>query len=175
MTWIWQRSDWPDFSWDKALLRKAEEHFLLGTGVFVGTWKHLRSIDQEQLVVEAIGTEALRTSEIEGEILDRASVQSSVRMQLGLDTGKRRVKPAEQGIAEMMVNLYRSFAEPLSGEMLFAWHRMVTKGRSDLRDIGRYRSDNEPMQVVSGAIHAPKAHFEAPPASRVPKEMARFV
>lgn len=175
MTWIWQKPDWPAFSWDETLLRKAEEHFVLGTGVFMGTWKHLRSIDQEQLVVEAIGTEALRTSEIEGEILDRASVQSSVRIQLGLDTGKRRVKPAEQGIAEMMVNLYRSFSEPLSDEMLFGWHRMLTKGRSDLKDIGRYRTDNEPMQVVSGAIHRPKVHFAAPPTSKVAREMTRFV
>jgi Fic family protein len=173
--WNWQRPDWPDFSWNSARLRKAEEHFLVGTGVLAGTVKHLGLADRERLTVEAIGAEAVTTSEIEGEILDRASVQSSIRGQLGLETDNRRVKPAEQGIAEMMVDLYRSFALPLSGEMLFAWHRMLVKGRADLRDIGRYRTDDEAMQVVSGAIHAPKVHFEAPPASKVPKEMARFV
>jgi len=175
MTWNWQRPDWRNFSWNTAHLRKVEEHFLVGAGVFAGTVKYLGLTDREQLTVEAISAEAVTTSEIEGEILDRASVQSSIRRQLGLETDNRRVKPAEQGIAEMMVDLYRSFPEPLSEEMLFAWHRMLVKGRGDLRDIGRYRSDDEAMQVVSGAIHAPKVHFEAPPSSRMPREMARFV
>jgi Fic family protein len=85
------------------------------------------------------------------------------------------VKPAEQGIAEMMVSLYRSFSEPLSDELLFGWHKMLTNGRRDVKNIGRYRTDDEPMQVVSGSLHAPKVHFEAPPSAKVPKEMARFV
>lgn len=78
MTWNWQQPDWPDFSWDAVRLRKAEEHFLVGTGVFAGTVKHLPDFDQEQLKVEAITTEAVTTSEVEGEVLDRASVQSSI-------------------------------------------------------------------------------------------------
>ena len=175
MTWNWQRPDWPNFSWNRGRLRKAEKHFLVGAGVFAGTVKYLGLTDRNQLTVEAIGAEAVTTSEIEGEMLDRASVQSSIRAQFGLETDNRRVKPAEQGIAEMIVDLYRSFAEPLSEESLFAWHRMLVKGRGDLRDIGRYRTDDEAMQVVSGAIHAPRVHFEAPPSSRMPKEMARFV
>src|SRR5260370_3507662 len=108
MTWNWQQPDWPNFFWDEARLRKAEQHFLVGTGVFAGTLKHLPESDQEQLTIEAISTEAVTTSEIEGEILDRASVQSSIRRQLGLTTDKRRVAPAEEGISEMMVALYRS-------------------------------------------------------------------
>lgn len=175
MTWNWQQSDWPNFRWDAARLRKAEEHFLLGTGRFAGVNEHLGDEDQEQLTVEAISSEALTTSEIEGEMLDRASVQSSIRRQLGLATDRRRVKPAEQGIAEMMVSLYRSFAEPLSQEMLCAWHRMLTNERRDLQNIGRYRTGEEPMQVVSGRLYAPKVHFEAPPSRMVPKEMAGFV
>lgn len=144
-------------------------------GSFAGSLKHLESTDQEQLIVEAISTEALTTSEIEGEILDRASVQSSIRRQLGLETDHRKVKPAEQGIAEMMVDLYRSFSEPLTDDMLFAWHRMLVKGRKDLKNVGAYRTEREAMQVVSGAIYSPRVHFEAPPASKVPKEMARFM
>jgi len=175
MTWNWQQSDWPNFTWDAARLRKAEEQFLLGSGMFAGTIKHLGDKDREQLTIESISTEALTTSEIEGEILDRASVQSSIRRQLGLATDYRRVKPAEQGIAEMMVSLYRSFAGPLSDDMLFEWHKMLTNGRRDLKDIGRYRTDNEPMQVVSGSLHAPKVHFEAPPSEKLPKEMALFL
>src|SRR6476660_3378399 len=175
MTWNWQKLDWPHFSWDRARLAKAEEQFLLEAGVFVGTVKHLGKDDREQLTVEAMSTEALTTSEIEGEILDRASVQSSIRRQLGLASDNRRVAPAEQGIAEVMVDLYRQFAEPLSDEMLFTWHWMLVHGRRDLKDIGRYRTEEEPMQVVSGAIYEPKVHFETPPSSAVPHEMKEFV
>ena len=175
MTWNWQQPDWPGFSRDQTLLRKAEEHFLIGSGMFVGTIKHLDAIDQERLTIEAISLEALTTSEIEGEILDRASVQSSVRKQLGVATDDRPVVAAEQGIAEMMVDLYLSFAEPLSDEKLFRWHQMLVKGRKDLKDLGRYRRSDEAMQVVSGAPYAPKVHFEAPPSARVPEEMTQFL
>jgi Fic family protein len=122
-----------------------------------------------------MSTEAVTTSEIEGEILDRASVQSSLRKQLGLATDERRARPAERGIAEMMVDLYRSFAEPLSEETLFRWHRMAMSGSPNLREVGCYRTSREPMQVVSGPIHEPRVHLEAPPSSRVPSEMERFV
>jgi len=174
MDWNWQQPDWPHFTWDASRLRKAEEHFLLGSGMFAGVIKHLDDNQQQQLTVEAISAEALTTSEIEGEILDRASVQSSIRRQLGLATDHRRVKPAEQGIAEMMVSLYRSFEEPISEKLLFDWHKWLTNGRRDLKDIGCYRTGSEPMQVVSGSLHAPKVHFEAPPSSQVPDEMGRF-
>lgn len=176
MLWNWQRSDWPNFVWDKARLAEAERQFLLGGGVLVGAVKHLGDNDCNQLIIEAMSSEALTTSEIEGEMLDRASVQSSIRRQLGLTTDKRRVRPAEQGIAEMMVDLYRTSAKPLTAEMLFAWHRMVMSGRQhDLKDIGGYRTGGEPMQVVSGNIDAPKVHFEAPPSSELAQEMKRFI
>ena len=175
MTWNWQEPDWPHFSWDKKRLAKSEEQFLLETGEFLGAAKHLGPGDREQLTVDAMSSEAITTSEIEGEILDRASVQSSIRKELGLAADKRKAKPSEQGIAEMMVDLYRRFSEPLSDEMLFAWHRMLVQGRDDLRDIGRYRTGEEPMQVVSGAIYAPRVHFEAPPSAAMPREMKDFV
>lgn len=175
MTWNWQRPEWPNFTWNSDLLKRAEEQFLLGGGMFAGTFQHLGADDKDQLTIEALSAEALTTSEIEGEILDRASVQSSIRQQLGLGKDKRRVKPAEQGIAEMTVDLYRTFAEPLSDEILFGWHRMVTNGRRDLKDIGAYRTHKTPMQVVSGALYDPKVHFEAPPSSAVPREMKRFI
>jgi Fic family protein len=175
MTWNWQQPGWPAFSWDRARLRKAEEHFLLGAGAFAGTVKHLAQADRERLTVEAMSAEAVTTSEIEGEMLDRTSVQSSIRREFGLETGRRRVKPAEQGIAEMMVDLHRSFAAPLSEKMLFAWHAMMFQARADLKSIGAFRRDKAAMQVVSGGIHAPRVHFEAPPSSTIPKEMARFI
>jgi Fic family protein len=175
MTWNWQKPDWPTFRWDRTRLEAPEKQFLVGGGVFVGTVRHLAKEERDQLTIEAMSTEAITTSEIEGEILDRASVQSSLRKQLGIATNERRVRPAERGIAEMMVDLYRSFAEPFSEETLFRWHRMVMSGGRNLRDVGRYRTGAEPMQVVSGSVHEPEVHFEAPPSSRVPSEMKRFV
>ena len=141
----------------------------------MGSVRHLEKEERDQLTIEAMSTEAVTTSEIEGETLDRASVQSSIRKQLGLATEERRMRPAERGIAEMMVDLYRSFAEPLTEEMLYRWHRMLLSGSRNLRDVGRYRGGAEPMQVISGPIDEPKVHFEAPPSERVAPEMERFL
>jgi Fic family protein len=175
MAWNWQNPDWPNFKWDRSRMNAAEEQFLLGAGVVIGTAKHLGEDERNQLLVEAMSGEALTTSEIEGEILNRASVQSSVQRQLGLAADKRRATPAEQGIAEMMVDLFRSSAEPLSNQMLYRWHQMVAAGRKDLIDIGRFRTGKEPMQVISGRIGAQRVHFEAPPSKQVPSEMKRFI
>src|SRR5262249_29626979 len=136
MTWNWQKRDWPKFTWNRQRLDLAEKEFLVGGGVFVGAVRHLGEDERNQLIVEAMSTEAVTTSEIEGEILDRASVQSSIQRQLGLAADNRRPAPAERGISEMMVTLYETFATPLSGGMLFAWHRMLMGGRQDLTDVG---------------------------------------
>jgi Fic family protein len=175
MIWNWQHPDWPNFTWDPTKIAGAEDQFLLGSGVVIGSVKHLDEQEHQHLLVELMSGEAVTTSKIEGEVLNRTSVQSSIQRQLGLAEDKRRASPAEHGIAEMMVDLYRSFREPLSQEMLFSWHRMVTAGRRDLADTGRYRAGNEPMQIVSGRIGASKVHFEAPPSERVSSEMNRFI
>src|SRR5258708_13671529 len=96
MTWNSLQPDWPNFSWEKARLRKAEEHFLVGAGVFAGALTHLPQSDHEQLMIEAISTEAVTTSEIEGEILDRARVQPSILRQTGLAADRRRIAPPEK-------------------------------------------------------------------------------
>ncbi len=175
MRWNWQQPDWPHFTWKQDRLNLAEQQFLVGGGVLLGTVKHLGEDERNQLTVEAMSTEALTTSEIEGEILDRASVQSSIQRQLGLAADNRRVAPREQGVAEMMVDLYQTFSAPLSEEVIFGWQRMLMSGRTDVKDVGRYRTSDEPMQVVSGALGVPKIHFEAPPSARVPREMASFM
>ena len=176
MKWNWQQPDWPDFKWDRSQISIAEEQFLLGAGVAIGAVKHLGEDDRNQLLVEIMSGEAVTTSAVEGEVLNRAGVQSSILRQLGLASpDKRRVMPAEQGIAEMMVDLNQSFSQPISNEVLFGWHRMVTSGRKDLADIGRYRASQEPIQIISGPIGAPTVHFEAPPSKQVPAEMRRFV
>lgn len=174
MTWNWQEPDWPNFRFQPERLVEREAAFLRQSGVIVGTVKHLPDDERLPLVVDLMSTEALKTSEIEGDLLDRDSVQSSLRRQFGLQTDARRVAPAEQGIAQVLTDLYRRFAEPLDERTLFQWHSWLMQGRSDLHDVGTYRIHSEPMQVVSGAIHAPKVHFEAPPSANVPQEMERF-
>ncbi len=173
--WNWQKAEWPNFRFDSGPLEKVESDFLLQAGTLGGTLKHAGDEDRQSLVVSLISDEAVQTSEIEGEILNRDSVQSSIRKQLGLPTDSRKISPAEQGIAEMLSDLYQHSQEPLTEKTLLKWHAMLTNGRRDLRDIGRYRRGNDPMQVVSGALHDPKVHFEAPPADAVPREMQKFL
>nr|WP_231708429.1 DUF4172 domain-containing protein [Sphingomonas populi] len=119
--------------------------------------------------------EAVDSSAIEGEILDRASVQSSLEKHLGIKADHRRANAAEAGAAELMANLFRSHREPVSDATLFHWHALLMNGRRDLADIGRYRTHADPMQIVSGALHASKVHFEAPPSQAVPTEMKAFI
>lgn len=175
MIWNWQQPDWPNFTYNKAKLADFERHLLLNAGILFGAYKHLNDADKQYITIELISNEALKTSAIEGEYLDRDSLQSSICRQFGLKTDQRKVSAAEQGIAEVMVDLYQNFAIPLSHNMLHAWHTMLTNGRRDLNDIGRYLTQNEPMQIVSGAIYNPKIHFAAPPAAQVPAEMQRFI
>ncbi|MBU2581129.1 MAG: Fic family protein [Alphaproteobacteria bacterium] len=175
MTWNWQQPDWPEFTYDDKALAALEDTFFHRAGILLGTLKHMGQDDQSELRVDLISMEAIKTSQIEGEILNRDSVQSSIRRNFGLDTDNRRIGPAERGIAEMMVDLHRTFDKRLSHAKLFAWHKMLSSGRTDLTDIGRYRTHASPMQVVSGAIHDPKVHFEAPPSATMKSEMDRFL
>ncbi|MBX7210406.1 MAG: Fic family protein [Verrucomicrobiaceae bacterium] len=175
ITWNWQQKDWPIFRYDATKLAPLEAEFLRQAGMFSGAIKHVENDDQQQLIVELISDEAFHTSEIEGEILNRDSLQSSIRRNFGLTTDNRKIPPAEHGIAQMMVELYRKFDTPLSHELLFHWHEMLMNGRRDLIDIGRYRTDEHAMQVVSGRLDSPKVHFEAPPSKVVSKEMNHFI
>ena len=175
MKWNWQQKDWPEFQYDSSALSKLESRFLRQSGMLQGTLKHIGEDDKLHLTVDLMSTEAINTSEIEGEILNRDSVQSSIRRNFGLDTDNQRIPPAEQGIAEMMVDLYQTYNEPLSHSKMFTWHKMLTSGRRDLTDIGRYRTHEDAMQVVSGAIHDPKVHFEAPPSKDMQAEMSQFI
>ena len=175
MAWNWQKNGWPQFTYKKSALANLEARFLHQSGVFLGALKHVSAEDKDTLIVDLMSTEALKTSEIEGEILNRDSLQSSIRRNFGLDAKNQKIPPAEQGIAEMMVDLYKTFNKPLTHEQLFAWHKMLMKGRRDLHDPGAYRTHGDPMQVISGAVHKPKVHFEAPSAKTVHREMTQFI
>ncbi len=175
MYWNWQQADWPNFTYNRSDLDALESQFLLDAGLLFGAFKHLNEEEKQQLTIELISNEALKTSEIEGEYLNRESLQSSIRRQFGLNTDHRKIPAAEQGIAEVMVDLYRNYQPLLSHTTLFEWHKMLTTGRRDLKDIGQYRTHSEPMQIVSGALYSPKVHFEAPPSSRMHQEMEQFI
>ncbi len=175
MVWNWQQPDWPHFRYEELSLVGYDNRLLLGAGLLFGAFKHLDEEEKSQLTIELISNEALKTSKIEGEYLDRDSLQSSIRRQLGLSSDNRRISAAEQGIAQVMVDLYQEFQSPLSHDTLFNWHIMLTNGRRDLNDIGRYRTHQEPMQIVSEPIHSPRVNYEAPPSTQVMSEMSRFI
>src|ERR1700681_908773 len=148
MTWNWQQPDWPEFDYDRAALEPLERRFLLHAGAFIGACKHIGADDQETLKIELISDEAVKTSEIEGEILDRDSVQSSLRHQFGLGAERPGVKPAERGVSQMIVDLYRGFAAPLTDKTMFVWHSMLLGGDRSIQVIGGYRTHADPMQVI---------------------------
>jgi Fic family protein len=175
MNWNWQNSGWPNFTYDSKALEPLEKRFLLRSGEFIGAFRHIGADDRDILKIELIGDEAVKTSEIEGEMLDRDSVQSSLRHQFGLGAERPGITTAERGIANMMVDLYRNFADALADKTMFDWHRMLLGGDRSIRVVGGYRTHAEATQVVSGPIHNRTVHFEAPPSSRVRGEMKRFV
>lgn len=175
MRWNWQKPGWPHFTYDSSALEALEKQFLLQSGEFIGACKHIGSADQDTLKIELIGDEAVKTSAIEGEILDRDSVQSSLRHQFGLGAERPGVAPKERGIAEMMVDLYRNTASPLADKTLFEWHAMLLAGDKTVDTIGGYRKHNEPMQIVSGPDYKRTVHFEAPPSKHLATEMKRFI
>jgi Fic family protein len=173
--WNWQQPDWPHFTYDARRLESQEASFLKQGGTLIGAFKHLRPTQEHELLAETATSEAITTSAIEGEVLDRDSVRSSILRQLGIQTGPRRVGPREEGIARMMLDLFGGNHGPLTHERLCQWHAMIMMGRTDLQVIGGYRAHAEPMQIVSGPIGREIVHFEAPPSSGVRNEMKRFL
>lgn len=174
MLWNWEHAEWPNFLYNSKALEPFEQQFLRQSGEFIGACKHMEADDRETLKIELISEEAVKTSAIEGEILDRDSVQSSLRHQLGLGAERSGILPAERGISEMMVDLYKNFATPLTDATMFSWHKMLLSSDNTISVIGGYRKHAEAMQVVSGPDYKRTVHFEAPPSSRMEAEMKRF-
>lgn len=175
MKWNWQQAEWPHFNFNLKNLAGLEHEFLKASGLLQGTYRHLKDDDKSELTVQLISEEAYKTSEIEGEILNRDSVQSSIRRELGLQADARKITPAEAGIAEMMIDVHKRWKEPLTDKTLFDWNAMLMKGRRDLLNVGCYRTHTDPMQVVSGELGKPRVHFEAPASKNVPGEMKKFL
>ena len=175
MKWNWQSKEWPEFSYDSSALTALETQFLQGSGVFYGAYKHITEDEKQTLLIDIISEEALKTSEIEGEYLSRDSIQSSIKKHFGLIEDIKRIPPAEQGVASVMLDVFENFTDPLSHDTMHAWHTMLMANRTDINNIGGYRTHAEPMQVVSGYAHMPVVHFEAPPSEQMQPEMDAFV
>ncbi|NKB98924.1 MAG: DUF4172 domain-containing protein [Pseudomonadales bacterium] len=174
-TWNWQSQQWPDFTFDPGKLAHLEHDYAHRSGLLLGSTRHIAEDDQTTLTVELMSDEALKTSEIEGEHLNRDSLQSSIRKNLGLNPPARRVSPQEAGVSEMMVDLYQHYDAPLTEELLFEWHSMLCSGRRDLEVVGGYRTHDDPMQIVSNRLDDDKVFFEAPPSETMTTEMGDFL
>ena len=174
--WNWQQDDWPNFNYDKKKIDPLEREYIQEAGISFGIMRSLPESDQKELAVELISDEALNTSEIEGEIFNRDSLQSSIMREFGLAEIVRetRTTPGERGIAKMMKELYAEYQDSLSHEMLFSWHDNLMLGNPKIK-AGKYRTYKEDMQVVSGRIDKPKVHFVAPPSAGIPQEMNQFI
>jgi len=175
MDWNWTLAGWPHFRYDAGVLESSEQRFLMASGEVLGAVRHVSDDERDGLRIELLGDEALKTSAIEGEVLDRASVQSSLRRQFGLTADSRHATPQERGIAELMTDVYRRYTEPLTHDTLFRWHAMLMAGNRNINTIGAYRTHMDAMQIVSGRLDAPTVHFEAPPSKRVVREMRAYI
>ncbi len=180
ITYIYDRSDWPAFRWrdgDIATQLGAVRH---RQGRLLGRMEALGFQLRTEATLLTLTQDALKTSEIEGEMLDPEGVRSSLARRLGLEAaGLRPVDHMADAIAGVVLDATQNHAEPLTVDRLFAWHAALFpsggRGRFPLT-VGAWRTDAfGPMQVVSGQPGRERIHFEAPPASRVPGEMARFL
>lgn len=176
MRWNWQLPDWPRFSYDSEVMQPLETAFLRESGRITGAFSHLDETERARIRIEMLTDEGMQTSQIEGEILDRASVQSSLQESFGGKVDRQRgIGPREKGIADLLVDNWRRFAGPLTDRSLHEWHRKLMQGQLADGSLGRYRSGAAPMQIVSGDPFDPEIHFEAPPSSRVADEMTAFL
>ncbi len=180
MKYIHQLKIWPKFTWDSEkiipLLGNVRNH----QGRLIGRMEMLGFPLRSEAILQTLTLDIVKSSEIEGEILDVAEVRSSIARRLGMDIGglvssDRHV----DGIVEMMVDAVQNFDKPLTQDRLFGWNAsLFPSGRSGMYKItvGAWRSDAQgPMRVVSGAIGRQKVHYEAPEAVRLPMEMDKFL
>lgn len=178
--YLYELADWPAFHWDQNALAKTLADVRHRQGVLIGRMGALGFNLRQEAVLQTLTTDVIKSSEIEGEKHDAEQVRSSVARRLGIDIGA--LQPADrnvEGVVEMVLDATRHYEQPLNAERLFAWQAsLFPAGRSGMHKIkvGAWRDDSTgPMQVVSGAIGKERVHFEAPPASRVDREMQTFL
>lgn len=175
MLWNWELKDWPHFTYNPSSIAQKERQFLLGVGSAFAYLKNVEKQDYQRFVIEILSQEGLESSRIEGEILDRESLQSSIQRHFGLHRTRKYESDKESRMADLLYDVYETFNAPLSHEMLCQWHYNLFKDQSYIADRGLYRTHPDPMQIISRRYDSPKIFFEAPPSLKVPAEMDRFI
>lgn len=178
LSYLWQNSRWPAFTWKAEPLLNLLSQARLAQGLLlqkmVGLGVEL-AMESESRVLTA---ETIKTAAIEGEQLDPASVRSSVARRLGLSTaGLPRSARTVDGLVDVLLDATRHYEVPLSAKRLKGWQAaLFPTGYSGFHKIrvGEWRG-SEPMRVVSGPVGHERVHFEAPPQDRLPLEMAQFL
>ena len=178
--YIWQIHDWPRWQYDLAALAGPMAEVSRAQGLLLGRLVDVGAALRDQASLVALTDDVVKTSEIEGEQLNVASVRSSIARRLGVDIGA--VAPVDryvEGVVEMVLDATTNCQSPVTQARLFGWHAALFptgySGLSRIR-VGDWRDDaNGPMQVVSGPLGRQKVHYEAPPADRLAAETARFL
>ncbi|WP_005031435.1 Fic family protein [Holophaga foetida] len=178
--YIWQNPDWPVWRYDLGALAGLLADVSRAQGMLLGRLADVGLELRGQASLAALTEDVLRTSEIEGELLNAASVRSSIARRLGVEIGALApVDRHAEGVVEMVLDATTRCQEPMSRERLLGWHAaLFPTGYSGLARgrVGTWRDDaGGPMQVVSGAMGRQRVHFEAPPAQGLEAEMARFL
>lgn len=175
MKYNWQLPDWPDFKFNLQLMEDTLLQFASETGDVSGMLRAMPDNAAQEAITQTLIAEAIKTSAIEGEFFSRQDIVSSIRNQLGLNPIPENVKDKKaQGAGELVVDVRNTYAETLTEEKLFEWHKTLLRQSRHI-NTGTWRKDDAPMQVISGTIGRETIHFEAPPSSKVPDEMKRFI
>lgn len=176
MVYNWQLQGWPAFTYDVTEVQPLILAFAQETGEVNGLIQGLPDTLKQETLLQLMLSEAVKTSEIEGEYLNREDLMSSIRNNLGLNDTTVYVKDQRaSGVAQLMVEVRKGFREPLTLDMLKAWHRLLFAANTSHVNPGEWRQGDAPMQVISGAYGREIVHYEAPPSTRMQEEMERFV
>jgi len=179
-TYIHELRDWARFTWDSKALAPLLSEVRLRQGLLVGKMRGYGLASRWTATLKVLTEETIKSSAIEGVVLDPENVRSSLARRLGLEVGGLTAHKDRNvdGVVEMMLDATQKFSEPLTRERLFDWHANLFPGVRTTHDkfrVGAWRDDSQgPMQVVSGPVGHHKIHYEAPPADRVESEMRRF-
>lgn len=175
--YIHEQKNWPKFTWNTELITKILGSVRHRQGRIIGQMQSLGFRIQEETMLKALTLDVIKSSEIEGELLNQEQVRSSIARRLGIEiAGTLKVERDVEGIVEMMLDATQRFAAPLTVERLFDWHAaLFPTGRSGIYKIKTANWRDAVMQVTSGPIGKEKIHFEAPAASKVPTEMTVFL
>jgi Fic family protein len=179
-TYIHELKDWPAFHWDQKHIADLLALVSRNQGRLLGRMETLGFQLRAEAVLQTLTDDVLKSSEIEGEFLDKDQVRSSVARRLGLDVGGlESVDRNVEGVVEMMLDATQNYDKRLTKSRLFAWHSsLFPTGRSGMSKItvGAWRTDKSgPTQVVSGPIGRERVHYEAPTAAQVAGEMDAFI